>query len=78
MSIKKSNQETKNEQKFLTSCMLDKMMVSEYKNTDKRYAICQKQWDKKRKKKGAKSSLEELKWEDQIVLNQDGDCIILI
>lgn len=42
---KPKNGETKKE--FIDRCMADSLMVSEYKNKDQRYAICNKLWDKK-------------------------------
>lgn len=38
-------------QEFVDSCMADKAMNREYKNRDRRFAICNSQWENKDKKK---------------------------
>ena len=35
---------TETEKEFLQRCMTDPTMVSEYKNTDQRYAICSRNY----------------------------------
>ncbi len=46
------------QQDFIDRCMGDDVMVKDYPDTKQRYAICQKQWDDKDKKKSGEPEME--------------------
>lgn len=46
---KPTNEQTRDE--FLSSCMGDEVMTSEYPDKEQRYAVCVAQWDKNKKEK---------------------------
>ena len=52
-------------------------MKDEKRPQDQKVAICMDIW-RRRKKKAKGSTNEEPVWEEQIVENEDGDCVILI
>lgn len=62
---------------FVSRCMGDKVMNSDYKDQKQRAAVCYSQWRKAKKKKKAKGSSEEPLWDEQIIASEDGDCVIL-
>lgn len=37
--------EGESEKEFISRCMTDESMESEFPESDQRYAVCQKQWD---------------------------------
>jgi hypothetical protein len=66
-----AKESSKNE--FMQKCM--HAIKDEKRPQDQKVAICLDIW--RRRKKSAKGS-EDLKWEEQVVASEDGDCIILI
>jgi hypothetical protein len=50
---------------FVSSCMGSPTMNKEYKNQTQRYAICESQWSRKKKK--AEGSMDEPKWDEEDV-----------
>lgn len=38
---------TENQKEFIRRCMGDSTMISEFPQTDQRFAVCQTEWEKK-------------------------------
>jgi len=53
-------------------------LKDEKKPQEQKLAICFSTYKNAKKKKQSKGSMEEPRWEEQVVTNEDGDCIILI
>ncbi len=48
MPMPTPDKETESHDEFISRCMADEIMVSDYEDEDQRYAVCQSQWDKER------------------------------
>lgn len=46
-------------EKFLSSCMANTVMNKEFPNNSQRYAVCQSQWKRSKKRKQSKGDLSE-------------------
>jgi len=60
---------------FIEKCM--HALKDEKRSQEQKLAICFSTWKNAKKRKKAQGSIEEPKWEEQVVSDNDGDCIIL-
>jgi hypothetical protein len=65
----------KAQQDFMEKCM--HAMKDEKRPQDQKIAICMSTWRRRKKSKESKGDTSEPLWEEQVVKNEDGDCIIL-
>lgn len=60
---------------FIGSCMSDPVMNKEFKDNKQRYAVCESQWRRAKKKKVEKGCDDEPLWEDTEAEIKKDKCI---